>query len=154
MNPWQVLGVQPGSDRRTIKRAYTRLVKEVHPEDRPEDFMRLRQAYERAMSTLETSASPRVFTVEAEAPQPGPPQPFTWESPRGEADAGTTLVVEEVPPLEAMAHGRRPGAVVDRWAEPDAEPYTVQDDADGRQQLLWGRGRRWHGEGEHGLLEP
>lgn len=139
MNPWQVLGVEPGSDRRTIKRAYTRLVKDVHPEDRPEDFMQLRQAYEWALSTLDTPTAPRVFTVEADASEAGPSQPFSWENPAGEPETEAPLVVEEARPRDPAATELRPKPVVDSWAEPDAgyaAPSRVQDDFDGRQQGL------------------
>ena len=49
MNCWTTLGLEPCNDARAIKRAYARRLKDVHPEDHPEQFMQLRQAYETAL---------------------------------------------------------------------------------------------------------
>ena len=46
---WQVLGIEPTTDEETIKIAYrTELVK-YNPEDDPEGFKRLREAFEEAV---------------------------------------------------------------------------------------------------------
>ena len=62
------LGVEPYSDLRTIKRAYARLLKDVHPEERPAEFMALREAYERA-SVMSAREAARTGPRE---PEPGP----------------------------------------------------------------------------------
>jgi len=46
---WQVLGVDPTSDKKTIKRAYVKCLKTVNPEENQEGFMALRGAYEQAL---------------------------------------------------------------------------------------------------------
>ena len=78
MNPFELLGVSPDADERTIKRAYARLLKSVRPDDDPHGFQRLHEAYQRALAACaEASASPqpmfaepalRVDEVRAEAP--------------------------------------------------------------------------------------
>lgn len=56
MSCWETLGVEPYSDLRTIKRAYARQLKEVHPEEHPEQFMALREAYETAQGLTARAA--------------------------------------------------------------------------------------------------
>ena len=46
---WEVLGIVPTTDRSVIKRAYAALAKKYHPEQYPEEFLNLRNAYESAM---------------------------------------------------------------------------------------------------------
>ena len=46
---WDILQIDRGADRGEIKRAYARLSKEIHPEERPEEFQRLYEAYHKAL---------------------------------------------------------------------------------------------------------
>lgn len=71
MNIWAVLGVQPGSDRETVRRAYARKLRITNPEDDPEGFKQLRQAYELAMR----GADRRQVTADQEAPRGAAPDP-------------------------------------------------------------------------------
>ncbi len=45
-DPYEVLGVARDADARAVKAAYFALVREFPPETHPEDFQRLREAYE------------------------------------------------------------------------------------------------------------
>ena len=45
-NPFEVLGVEPTSSEQDIKRAYTRLIRRFKPEHHPEQFRRVREAFE------------------------------------------------------------------------------------------------------------
>jgi uncharacterized protein len=47
--PWEVLGLEPTSDLRAIKKAYALRLKSTHPEDDPQGFQELRDAYEMAL---------------------------------------------------------------------------------------------------------
>lgn len=49
MNCWEILGIQNTSDIAAIKRAYAVKAKEWHPEEHPEEFKQLQQAYKTAV---------------------------------------------------------------------------------------------------------
>lgn len=49
---WAVLGIEPTTDKRKIKKAYAEAVKTCHPEEHPEEFKRLYEAYQAALSSL------------------------------------------------------------------------------------------------------
>ena len=46
---WEVLGIEPTKDKTAIKRAYTKLARETNPEDDPEGYSRLHDAYRAAL---------------------------------------------------------------------------------------------------------
>ncbi|MEN2396516.1 J domain-containing protein [Pseudomonas halotolerans] len=50
MSHWQVLGLTPDADERSIKRAYARLLKIHRPDENPNEFQRLREAYEASLA--------------------------------------------------------------------------------------------------------
>lgn len=53
MNIWQELGIEKTSDKSIIKKAYHELLRKTHPEDDQAGFMRLRDAYEKALEYAE-----------------------------------------------------------------------------------------------------
>lgn len=50
MNFWDILEIEPTTDTVVIKKAYAEKLKLHHPEDDPEGFQRVRQAYESALN--------------------------------------------------------------------------------------------------------
>jgi tetratricopeptide (TPR) repeat protein len=49
MNWWEILGISYDSDLKTIKKAYAKLLKIYNPEEDPEGYQRLREAYDKAI---------------------------------------------------------------------------------------------------------
>ena len=60
-NPFEILGVSRDADRRTLRRAYARLIKVYRPETHPKEFQRIQQAFEEA-----GTASPETVWSETE----------------------------------------------------------------------------------------
>jgi hypothetical protein len=88
---WPELGLEPGADAETVRRAYLRLIKTRKPEQDPEGFQRAREAYEiaRAGSEFEALAAasarhhpPPRRPASADAPATAEPaEPETSEAP-------------------------------------------------------------------------
>lgn len=49
MNIWMILGIEPTTDKKAIRRAYAAKTREIHPEDAPEEFRQLHEAYQAAL---------------------------------------------------------------------------------------------------------
>ncbi|MCE9605366.1 MAG: J domain-containing protein [Planctomycetia bacterium] len=56
-NVFELLGVVLGTDEKGLKRAYQKLIKTYRPERYPEEFRRIREAYDTALSITEWMAS-------------------------------------------------------------------------------------------------
>lgn len=54
---WSRLEIEPTSDTRKIKRAYAKQAAKYHPEDFPEEFQQIRQAYEAALQMAKSESS-------------------------------------------------------------------------------------------------
>jgi hypothetical protein len=52
-NSFELLGVHPGMSERDVRRAYTRLIRTYKPEQYPEQFRRIREAYEEVLRYVE-----------------------------------------------------------------------------------------------------
>ena len=55
MSLWNLLEIEPTEDIKTIKRAYSKKLKVYHPEDDPEGFQKLREAYDFALKYAENN---------------------------------------------------------------------------------------------------
>jgi len=57
MNCWDILCIEPGVDRKSIKLAYSKLLKKTKPDDDPEGFVKLHDAYKQALAISKRTAS-------------------------------------------------------------------------------------------------
>ena len=60
MNIWEILGIEPTKDKKAIKRAYAAQTKVVHPEEKPEEFKRLYEAYQAALRYAESKENQKI----------------------------------------------------------------------------------------------
>ncbi|WP_270742529.1 J domain-containing protein [Holdemanella biformis] len=66
MNAWEILGIEPTSDKKTIKRAYAKLLKQYHPEENPEKFKQIQAAYQQCLhSDQEIESVPYEQNIES-----------------------------------------------------------------------------------------
>ena len=49
MNCWEVLGIEPTQNKKEIKKAYAKLLKQYHPEENPEEFKQIQEAYQQCL---------------------------------------------------------------------------------------------------------
>lgn len=49
MDIWKILDIEPTADRRAIRKAYAARTRVIHPEERPEEFKQLHEAYQAAL---------------------------------------------------------------------------------------------------------
>ena len=118
MNPYEVLGLTKGeSDERTIKRAYAKLLKQHRPDQDPEGFRRVHDAYQRALAMADDDDEDH---DEDDAPAPKAEHPVTVTTATlipGASSPG-------IEPPSRMAH-------VDLGAEKPAEaaPQSTVDQA-------------------------
>jgi hypothetical protein len=106
-NPFELFGVQRGVDERELRRAYTRLIRVYKPEQFPEHFRRIREAYEAArnfaryFSAVEAPSEPQIVPTESPpaAEQPTP----RLQSFEEELDAAWSAAIEGD---EARAYAR------------------------------------------------
>lgn len=58
---FKILEINPTSDKKKIKVAYSKMLKKYHPEDFPEMFMRINEAYETALVYTENNFSENLY---------------------------------------------------------------------------------------------
>lgn len=69
-NVWEVLQLQPQATKKEIRRQYAKLSKACHPEEEPEKFAKLQNAYQKALELCESSESPLFVEEEPYGEEP------------------------------------------------------------------------------------
>ncbi|MBS0297308.1 MAG: hypothetical protein JSR45_13445 [Proteobacteria bacterium] len=126
---WAVLGIASTRDRAEIRRAYAARLKLTQPEDDPEGFQRLREAYEQALRLVELQARyGEDFEVEfdddgadeIEAGEPASePRTHAWKP-------AEVRVAEDAQPV-ARSHDWRPAPEPDAAANDEAPQLRAHD---------------------------
>lgn len=106
MNPWTLLQIDPTDDSRAIKRAYAKLLKQHRPDEDPDGFQRLHQAYKQALAM-------------AEQGEPGAVSPLVMESEQDERDRPTPNDHDE----ESRDFLR---AAEDNPPPPNLDPFVIE----------------------------
>lgn len=108
MTCWNVLGLTPDADSRAIKRQYAVLLKKTRPDDDPEGFQRLREAYEAALAWNEQpyDEAPEVLVEDADD---------SLDQRYQAAVANGTLLLFEIHLLQRSVDGELDAADT-RWA--------------------------------------
>lgn len=73
MNIWQILGLEPTGDLAAIKAAYAVQAKRYHPEDHPEEFRTLHDAYRQAVRYAKRHPLAATTPSKPSVPAPLPP---------------------------------------------------------------------------------
>ncbi len=81
--PFELLGVPSQTDERTLKRAYTQLIRRYKPENFPEQFQLIRAAYEQAQAQLEFQIRFQQHFSDEEQTKP---EPTLGESTHGDIE--------------------------------------------------------------------
>lgn len=92
-NIWTVLGLEPTRDVSAIRRAYAQKTKTCHPEENPQDFLKLRKAYQAALAYAEkeTGSFAGSAADKADMGEAAAQEPDVKKSDAGE-DEGWTLL--------------------------------------------------------------
>lgn len=147
MNIWRVLGLEPTRDIAAIRRAYAEAAKQYHPEEQPEEFKRVRTAYEQALAYARTA--PRESTISGDAAPPPPEKKYNPKSNKAASKKGSGTGGSFAGPsasrrpgrpggLNGGPGGRQPVARVEampgsRAPEPD---WLREETADGQAELF------------------
>ncbi|WP_166219434.1 J domain-containing protein [Pseudomonas atagonensis] len=122
MNCWTVLGLEANSDLRSIKRQYAALLKVHRPDEDPNGFQRLREAYEQAMAWSRHTAS-------ADAQEPA-------VETQSAALALEAYLESEHDPVEQQAGQLLEDIAVDKLAERLAQARVLHCERAFEDQLL------------------
>lgn len=99
MNPWTILDLPPeGADKRTLKKAYATLIKKYRPDENPEKFQEIHQAYKCALGILR-SAQEDINAEDGTSTASTPP-PFTEEQAPAPIDYDLLPKEVNTPPLQ------------------------------------------------------
>ena len=115
---WKTLGVKPDADIASIKKAYSTLIKEYRPEQFPEQFSQIRQAFEVARKEVTKQATKKTKAVARKPNAEVEPIVVTEENPIPPVVAQTSA--DSIPP----AFIEKPVRITIESQPAQKQPYT------------------------------
>ena len=100
MTCWEILGITPDADKKAIKLAYAKRLKQTRPEDDPEGFKRLYEAYQQALDWQDNGYY-IAYDDEHMANEPDDSQPPAIAEPNEPSHivvVSNTPLLNEIPP--------------------------------------------------------
>ncbi len=94
MNIWEILGIEPTRDQGAVRRAYAAAAARYNPEEHPEEFLAVRQAYEQALAFARSAEEPAEVPELPELTMPAQPLPAMEPESRTAGTGGFTLELE------------------------------------------------------------
>jgi len=143
---YEVLGLDsPPPDRKTVKRAYSKMLKVTRPEDDPDGFMRLRDAHDIALNIIAREAEAAAWRAEQELQQEDahPTQAETSDAQTVSVDPGLTYedIIQEDATVSGTGYSIGPSPSLDAPVpEPSvAAPDTTDDPKNYNDRENWNK---------------
>ena len=118
-NPFKVLGIEPTSDKKQIKKAYAKLAARYHPEEYPEQWKEIHEAYEAAIQ-FASAIGEDAWTEEEEQKKS---DSFSGLENRAEADS--IVVWEENTEQKTAVEVSAEKEYIDKDAVPESVPEAI-----------------------------
>ncbi|SDX21868.1 hypothetical protein [Lysobacter enzymogenes] len=124
MTPFKRLGLSPGSDEREIKRAYARELKRCRPDDDPQGFQALNEAYQQCLRIAAQRAVAFALAA-ADEDDSAPPSAIAQTQPHPAAPTPPAAPARDAPsqPAPESRHDAQPASHEPHNADP-AEPQA------------------------------
>lgn len=110
-NFWSELGLEPTADLRSIRHAYAARAKNCHPEEAPEEFQRLHDAYEAALSWAKRHPDGVPVQKDSDFPPPEAPPPAGPDPEDAELDRLIASGLQKEAQRKLTRYGRALGSL-------------------------------------------